>query len=225
MSEDLTSGPRGHACHVPLLFHTSRVPYPLEVREWLRSSFFPPPPPAAEAPAMSGFQFPGFYQLPPFFTLQPNAAVRTKQLELWKQLASEYCKAKRIFVLGLDHELFRNAELQRQLPSEARRAVAEHLVASGAAQWAGEKEDRLLVLWRSVSAWADLIFQWATENGLIGSVETVQSLMDGEAAEGQEFYGAPRELIMAALQELSRRGRATIFRGSSGSEGVKFLPG
>ena len=34
----------------------------------------------------------------------------------------------------------RNAELQRQLPSEARRAVAEHLVASGAAQWAGEKE-------------------------------------------------------------------------------------
>ena len=57
--------------------------------------FFPPPPPAAEAPAMSGFQFPGFYQLPPFFTLQPNAAVRTKQLELWKQLASEYCKAQR----------------------------------------------------------------------------------------------------------------------------------
>ena len=35
------------------------------------------------------FQFPAFYQLPPFFTLQPHAAVRAKQLELWKQLISE----------------------------------------------------------------------------------------------------------------------------------------
>ena len=31
-----------------------------------------------------------------------------------------------------------------------------------------QREERLLVLWRSVSAWADLILQWATENALIG---------------------------------------------------------
>lgn len=35
------------------------------------------------------FQYPAFYQLPPFFTLQPHASVRAKQLELWKQLISE----------------------------------------------------------------------------------------------------------------------------------------
>eukprot|EP00913_Durusdinium_trenchii_P026300 g24678.t1 len=103
------------------------------------------------------FQYPAFYQLPPFFTLQPHASVRAKQLELWKQLISEYCSFHRLFIINL-------------------------------------REER-----------------------------SMQSLMDGEAAEGQEFYGAPRELIMAALQELVRRNRATLFRGSSGSEGVKFL--
>jgi len=40
------------------------------------------------------FQFPAFYHLPPFFTLQPHAAVRAKQLELWKQLISEYLDLK-----------------------------------------------------------------------------------------------------------------------------------
>ncbi|CAK9067412.1 unnamed protein product [Durusdinium trenchii] len=171
------------------------------------------------------FQYPAFYQLPPFFTLQPHASVRAKQLELWKQLISEYCSFHRLFIIDLREEpLFRNAQLARQLPSEARKVLAEHLVQQQAALWADEAaKERLLVLWRSVAGWADLILQWAAENGLMGSVETVQSLMDGEAAEGQEFYGAPRELIMAALQELVRRNRATLFRGSSGSEGVKFL--
>mmetsp|Transcript_15614 Transcript_15614/g.36867 ORF Transcript_15614/g.36867 Transcript_15614/m.36867 type:complete len:185 (-) Transcript_15614:15-569(-) len=183
--------------------------------------------------AVAGFEFPAFYHLPPFFTLQPNAAVRAKQLELWKQFVSDYCSFHRIFILDIAESsaVFKNPEIQRQLPGEARRVLAQHLVASGAAAWADAEEGekprsaRLLVFWRSPSAWADSILQFATEFGLVGSVETVQSLIDGEAAEGQEFYGAPRELIMVALQELSRRGRATIFRGGSGSEGVKFLPG
>ena len=177
------------------------------------------------------FQFPAFYHLPPFFTLQPHAAVRAKQLELWKQLISEYCSFHRLFIIDLTEEpLFRNGQLSRQLPFEARLALAEVLVTQQAALWADEveakevpKKERLLVLWRSISAWADLILQWANDNALIGSVETVQGLMEGEAAEGQEFYGAPRALIMAALQELQRRNRATIFRSSTGAEGVKFL--
>ena len=35
------------------------------------------------------FQFPAFYHLPPFFTLQPHQAVRQKQMELWRQLVAE----------------------------------------------------------------------------------------------------------------------------------------
>ena len=47
------------------------------------------------------FQFPAFYHLPPFFTLQPHAAVRAKQLELWKQLISEYLDLKEKGMVGI----------------------------------------------------------------------------------------------------------------------------
>ncbi|CAK9067410.1 unnamed protein product [Durusdinium trenchii] len=132
-----------------------------------------------------------------------------------------YLRGTEVLTLNISPEAAGRVELHTE---KARKVLAEHLVQQQAALWADEAaKERLLVLWRSVAGWADLILQWAAENGLMGSVETVQSLMDGEAAEGQEFYGAPRELIMAALQELVRRNRATLFRGSSGSEGVKFL--
>eukprot|EP00434_Breviolum_minutum_P027871 symbB.v1.2.024656.t1/scaffold2352.1/size103767/2 len=87
------------------------------------------------------FQFPAFYHLPPFFTLQPHAAVRAKQLELWKQLISEYCSFHRLFIIDLTEEpLFRNGQLSRQLPFEARLALAEVLVTQQAALWADEVE-------------------------------------------------------------------------------------
>ncbi|CAE8708403.1 unnamed protein product, partial [Polarella glacialis] len=174
---------------------------------------------------------------PPFFTLQPNAAVRAKQLALWTQLVLDHCKFHRVFLLDVSDPggtpLFKNSALQRQMTGEGLRALAAHMIAEGAAAWADESEgseprggrSRLLIFWRSPSAWADSILRFAEDCGLVGSVETVQSLIDGELAQGKEFHGAPREMILVALQELSRRGRATIFRGSApGSEGVKFLP-
>merc|ERR1740116_354106 len=109
------------------------------------------------------FEFPTFYQLPPFFTLQPNASVRDKQLGLWKQLSLDYCAHSKTYMLDVadaagDH-LFKNPAIQRQLTAEGRRVVAHHLVSEGVAAWAdaeGEGSQRLLIFWRSPSEWADL---------------------------------------------------------------------
>mmetsp|Transcript_3137 Transcript_3137/g.8494 ORF Transcript_3137/g.8494 Transcript_3137/m.8494 type:complete len:184 (+) Transcript_3137:3-554(+) len=181
------------------------------------------------ADAQPGYQFPPFWHLPPFFTLQPHAAVRAKQLDLWKQLARDYCAHHRVWVLDVSNAgrvgLFRNPALQRQLTAEGLQALAEHLVAAGAAAWADGDRTRLLMYWRMPGEWADLILRWAESTGRIGSVETVLSLFDGDSTQGEQFHGAPRELVMVALQELERRGRAKVFRGAtSGHEGVKFLP-
>eukprot|EP00928_Gymnodinium_smaydae_P006157 TRINITY_DN12147_c0_g1_i2.p1 TRINITY_DN12147_c0_g1~~TRINITY_DN12147_c0_g1_i2.p1 ORF type:complete len:188 (+),score=53.26 TRINITY_DN12147_c0_g1_i2:78-641(+) len=184
--------------------------------------------------AAGGFEFPPFYNLPPFFTLQPNAAVRAKQLALWRQLVCGYCAHHRLFILDLadsaaaGQELFCNRALSRQLSSEGLRALAAHLVAEGAAaplQGDAEEKRRLLVLWRSAGEWADLVLKWAELNGRIGSVETVLALAEGDSTEGESFHGAPQELIVVALEELAKRNRATIFRGTQTSGmGVKFLP-
>mmetsp|Transcript_47799 Transcript_47799/g.139438 ORF Transcript_47799/g.139438 Transcript_47799/m.139438 type:complete len:207 (-) Transcript_47799:60-680(-) len=195
--------------------------------------------PGAFAPA-SRFEFPPFYNLPPFFTLQQHEGVRAKQLSLWKQVILDFCAFNRLFILDISDGgvaggtagLFRNAGIQRQLSAEARRTIADHLVREGAAAWADagataaapEPRQRLLVLWKSAGEWADMILRWAEDTGRMGSVETVFSLTDGDITEGEAFHGAPRELVIHALQELERRGRAKIFRGTStGSEGVKFL--
>eukprot|EP00927_Polykrikos_kofoidii_P064476 TRINITY_DN59729_c0_g1_i1.p1 TRINITY_DN59729_c0_g1~~TRINITY_DN59729_c0_g1_i1.p1 ORF type:complete len:190 (+),score=31.78 TRINITY_DN59729_c0_g1_i1:129-698(+) len=187
---------------------------------------------------VASFEFPPFYSLPPFFTLQPHAGVRAKQLTLWRQMLCSYCAHHRLFILDVSdagvsqQELFNNKGLQRQLSSEGVRALAEHVVAEGVAVWlSGDGggsvtgSSRLLILWRSANEWADLILKWAESTGRIGSVETIFSLSEGESTEDEAFHGAPHELIMVALEELARRGRATIFRGQqTASQGVKFLP-
>lgn len=198
-------------------------------------------PAAMTDPSASEFEFPPFHRLPPFFTLQPHEGVRAKQLAMWRQLILDFCSSTRTFVIdiseggaatGVAGKLFRNTDIQRQLTAEGRRAIAEHLVKEGAAAWgdaAGDgKNDadrhRLLVFWRSPREWADIVLRWVEETGRLGSVETVLSLVDGDISEGEAFHGVPRELMLHALQELERRGRAKIFRGSgTHAEGVKFL--
>eukprot|EP00929_Paragymnodinium_shiwhaense_P067969 TRINITY_DN34163_c0_g1_i1.p2 TRINITY_DN34163_c0_g1~~TRINITY_DN34163_c0_g1_i1.p2 ORF type:complete len:187 (+),score=50.05 TRINITY_DN34163_c0_g1_i1:81-641(+) len=183
--------------------------------------------------AGAAYVFPAFYNMPPFFTLQPHAAVRAKQLALWKQVVTGYCAHNRVYILDISDagaassDLFHHKAIQRQLTGEALRAVAEHLVAEGVAIWPDgvATGTRLLVLWKSASEWADLVLRWAEQMGHIGSVETVLSLSEGDGTEGEAFHGAPVELIMVALEELAKRGRATIFRGAqTASQGVKFLP-
>jgi len=185
------------------------------------------------------FTYPPFFDFPAFFTLQSNEAIRAKQLGMWKQLVCDYCAHHRLFIVNVletsQVDVFRNAKLQRQLSSEGLSALASHMVTSGVAAWtdspdvgtenasAASKHSRLLVFWRTPSEWADLVLQWVEGTGRIGSVETVTSLIDGDATEGEEFHGVPRELIMLALQGLEQRGRVTIFRGTNtGGEGVKF---
>merc|ERR1719367_2261401 len=175
----------------------------------------------------SAFEFPPFYQLPPFFTIQQNAGVRNKQFALWKQLVLDYCAHSRTFMLDVadsaQDDIFKNSAIQRQLTAEGRRTIAQHLIQEGVAAWADSSDaSRLLIFWRSPSEWGDLVLRWAEELGRIGSVETVYSLIEGDDTEGEEFYGIPRELMMVALQELVKRRRAEIFRGkTTGSEGVK----
>lgn len=61
------------------------------------------------------------------------------------------------------------------------------------------------------------------ETGHKGSVLTVFELLEGETGEGTAFYGLHAEVFKRAIHELEKRGKATLFQGTSGDEGVKFL--
>jgi len=62
------------------------------------------------APPPGSFAFPPFHAFPPAYTVQPTAATRARQVELWVACILDYCRHHRLFWLGPEGhgQLFRN---------------------------------------------------------------------------------------------------------------------
>lgn len=159
---------------------------------------------------------PPHFELPPFFTLQPVAETRAEQLVLWRTCVLAHCRAHNLASLTLSGESvgppFENAAIDRRLTADAKRAVADALIAAGEAQWVtGAVGERLLVLWRPLSTWADELSRHLRSSG--GSlVFTMAELKapDGELC-GCALHGLGHDLVRAAVAELVRTGRAATF--------------
>ena len=65
------------------------------------------------------FKFPWQYSFPPFFTLQPHAETRAKQLSAWRSLVLDYCQHGGIAAVEVADlarsPLFRNDAIGRRL--------------------------------------------------------------------------------------------------------------
>lgn len=63
-----------------------------------------------------GFEFPEFWEYPPYFTVQPVPETFEKQKDLWCGLILRYCKHTRTFIVDVHDEdfvLFRNKKIDR----------------------------------------------------------------------------------------------------------------
>ncbi len=82
------------------------------------------------------FTPPEFWNFPPFFTLQPVAATREKQLTLWKELILKYHMEKNISTMTLaEFPYFENKRIERRLDSNGITTVMSHLILSGTEQY------------------------------------------------------------------------------------------
>ena len=175
----------------------------------------------------SSFQFPEFYNFPPFFTIQPVLATREKQLALWRELILNYHTHHKIQTLKVyDCPLWKNATIQRQLLPEEIITVAQDFCDAGHGEWlrtTGDTKQAIRILWRKPDQLAVDIYQWAEANGYVGSVVTVYELHSGEDVNGMSFQGADEELLRRALSILEQRGKCTLFKGDTSNEdGIKF---
>lgn len=66
------------------------------------------------------------------------------------------------------------------MPSEAVLIILEELGKSGNASPLDKNKQRWLVYWHTLEEWGDIIYNWAQENGFIGSVCTLFELTQGE---------------------------------------------
>ena len=89
----------------------------------------------------SKFEWPWQYGFPPFFTLQPHAETRRRQLDAWCALVLDYCRDRRLFVLNVEemlsagHELFSNKAIDRRLARDALLSVLDELRRRGQLEW------------------------------------------------------------------------------------------
>ncbi|BAT99681.1 hypothetical protein VIGAN_10118300 [Vigna angularis var. angularis] len=174
---------------------------------------------------LGDFKLPHFFNYPPYFTLQPVRDTREKQIQLWKELILDYCKTQKTFVIALEEEfpLFANHVIERSLTHEAREAFLSALVSEGRAEWMDKGHRKCLILWHRIQDWADILIQFAKDNGLEDGVVTIEEIRSGTESQGTELHGIDRTILNRALKLLEQKGKLVVFKGTSADdEGIKF---
>ncbi|KAJ3445963.1 vacuolar protein-sorting-associated protein [Anaeramoeba flamelloides] len=174
------------------------------------------------------FIWPRYYNLPPFFTLQPVLQTQKKQLQLWCDLILAYTRSKNIHMIDLteaeDSELFNNKKIERKLTRQSITVVLGYLIDRGNAKWVDKTKEKIQIVWRKPLEWANLIYNWATDNGFINQICTVYELREGDMTQNEEFFGLDIQVFMQALSKLEQKGKAKVFQSESTNEsGVKFF--
>ncbi|CAO1634496.1 unnamed protein product [Sympodiomycopsis kandeliae] len=187
----------------------------------------------------ANFKYPPLYAFPPFFTLQPNANTLATQLSQWSNFITAWCRFHRIFLLDANitsgrelSSLWGNGEIDRRLDEQSRRKVLESMVNEGKASWepplpakpkpGAASPSKALIYWRRPEEWGDRIHQWVWDTGQNGSIMTFFELTEGDAIQDQDFANLPAPMLRRALATLVKQGKAQVFEGSEGLEGVKF---
>ncbi len=177
---------------------------------------------------MGDFKFPPCYSYPPFWTLQTNEKTRSKQFELWSNLICAYMKetgGSEFEVSSSDElPLFNNKKIDRVLQKMALVEILNYMEQKGTAEWVNPTKTRVRILWRSVQEWANIMYQWASENGQCGTMFTLYELRCDDMYLSEPFHGMDAEVMKRACQLLANNGKAKFTERSSLDEcGVKFL--
>ncbi|CAH2103002.1 unnamed protein product [Euphydryas editha] len=175
---------------------------------------------------MAEISWPWQYNFPPFFTIQPHSETRAKQLEAWQQLIAEYMKASKKSTIDIresqNSPLFHNASINRKLSSEALLTILEDMAKTGRAAPIDKSKNIWEVYWHSLDEWGNMIYSWASNNGLNNSVCTLFELQEGDNTVGEEFHGLDMNILVKALKTLEVKGKCELMEFDD-SQGVKFF--
>jgi ESCRT-II complex subunit VPS25 len=131
---------------------------------------------------------PSIYSFPPFYTRQVHEETWLKQASLWSEIITSHCKAHRHFVIPrcdpredkLLSTITENVSIKRSLDSTAYRDIIDYMISREHATAISGAQ--VIVWWKSLSDWADEVYQYVTKYGLSssGQVCTVYELFNGE---------------------------------------------
>ena len=86
------------------------------------------------------------------------------------------------------------------------------------------QKDKIFVYWKTPQEVANAIFKWAKDGGRIGSIETVEDIIEDEFQKDEMFFGIPIELALNALYILQDEGKAQVIHTqNTDSYAAKFF--
>ncbi|EGV61316.1 hypothetical protein PSN45_001269 [Yamadazyma tenuis] len=196
---------------------------------------------------MEPYEFPKIHSFPPMYTQQPNATILDNQLGSWCDIILSYCEYYKISSITLTGTViysqfddlditqlppvFENKAIDRAVNDEFKSTIFRHLIhKSKKAEYINAKspEAGVLIYWRSLVDWANLIHDFVENTGQSGTVLTVYELTKSEDS------GLPADLknfdynmlVKVLKNVLIKQGKAQILMSEDDPEqigGVKIV--
>lgn len=98
--------------------------------------------------------------------------------------------------------------------------ILEELEKSGNAAPLDKKKLQWEIYWHPLDEWGNIIYRWASDNGMTNTVCTLFEISQGENAVDEEFYGLDQSVLVKALRTLQAKQKCELF---DDNEGVKFF--
>lgn len=146
-------------------------------------------------------------------------------MKTWSDLLLKYQKHVRQANLNINDDsspLFSNETINRRLPIDGRLQVLEQLEKTKHAAALDKTRLQWQIYWYTLDEWANLLYKWASENALIGSVCTLYELTNGEDSVDQEFHELDQSVLLKVLQQLEQEGKCELISFDD-NQGVKFF--
>lgn len=160
----------------------------------------------------------------PQYRIQKHGKTKELQLSVWAGLVLKYFRHKRAsqFTIGEDSDLFSNQQIQRKLSNDGILLILEELEKSGNAAPLDKKRLQWEIYWHPLEEWGNIIYKWASDNGMANTVCTLYELCQGESTANEEFYGLEEAVLVKALRTLEAKQKCELISFGD-SEGVKFF--
>lgn len=157
--------------------------------------------------------------------IQVHAKTREQQLKTWAELLLKYQKSIKQANLNVNDDsspLFHNESLNRRLSPDGRLLILEQLEITQHAAALDKKRSQWEIYWYTLDEWANLVYKWAADNGMVGSVCTLFEITNGDDSVDQEFHGLDESVLRKALQLLEQSGKCELITFDD-NQGVKFF--
>lgn len=137
--------------------------------------------------------------------------------EEWGQVLLDYAKVAILHILYPKKLLTEVPFNKFQDRSKAIEFLTAYLVEKKLAEWLDKKKEMLRIYWKSLEEWADLILEWAKENGKADIV-----IIPEIRGSGEEFANLPDDDLRKIFKILEKRNVLVIIPVENNEYAVKF---